>query len=289
MKLRRALRLIMERFVEREVIGQEVCPLMLRWTLLDWGFVKAMIHYFPAEVSDRDPHDHPRPFVTLVLRGNYRDESWVRIAGGTEPDEAQIGEIVKERIDAGAFRYRPATHLHIVETDAVGCWTLVVMGPIVREWGFVRLASGSWWPWGKYVQKFGGVIRCDAPADTMNVEVIHVDEPGELKMVHEPGEIEFTFEAELDAQAYREAFGGDYPLAPPPQSIVPRVGDFVMVCDPAGVPGNWSGKVENVLGETAWVRDSEHHAVRSVKVDLLYKAPDEAALIERYYRRSGGA
>jgi hypothetical protein len=155
--------------VEVEVIGQEACPMMLRWGFLSTRFLKAMVHYFPAEVSDRDPHDHPRPFVTFVLRGNYRDESWERISGGTKPDEAQIGRMVKERVHAGAVRYRPASHLHIVETDGVGCWTLVVMGPIVREWGFVRLSTGLWWEWGRYIQRFGGVARCDAPPDKMGV------------------------------------------------------------------------------------------------------------------------
>lgn len=161
MKLRRALRLLMERNVKCEVIGQEACPLMLRWTFLDWGFVKAMIHYFPAEISDRDPHDHPRSFVTFVLRGNYRDESW--------PREGRPGTKRLERLKPGAVKYRPATHMHIVETDARACWTLVVMGPIVRDWGFMRLSTGLWWDWGKYIQRFGGVTRCDAPADQMGI------------------------------------------------------------------------------------------------------------------------
>lgn len=269
MKLRRALRLTLERFVECEVIGQEVCPLMLRWTFLDRGFVRAMVHYFPAEVSDRDPHDHPRPFLTLVLRGNYRDESWERISGGTEPDEAQIGRMVKERLHAGAFRYRSANHLHIVETDEVGCWTLVVMGPVVREWGFVRLTTNSWWPWGKYVQKFGGVVRCDAPPDTMHADIKDVD----VRVNGVPV----------------EGFQSLEILAPPPEHVVPRVGDFVIVSDPSVVSGIWGGKVENVLGRTAWVRDADYHTVQSVKLDKLRRPSDEAALIDSYYRRSSGA
>lgn len=190
-KLRRALRGLLERTVEVEVIGQEACPLMLRWTFLDWGFVKTMIHYFPAETTDRDPHDHPRPFVTLVLRGNYRDESWDWREFSWDPRKKQEwkNERTVERVRAGAFRYRRAEHLHIVETDAVGCWTLVVMGPIMREWGFVRLTSGGWWPWGKYVQKFGGVIRCDAPADAMGVTL--------------------TFEKDLTGDEYDVLMGGE--------------------------------------------------------------------------------
>lgn len=156
---------LLNRRVGVEVIGQEACPMMLRWTFLDLGFVRAMIHYFPPEVSDRDPHDHPRSFLTFVLRGRYVDTSWEKV---DLPDQEYMATI--EMVYAGRVIYRPAKHLHIVETDQVGCWTLVVMGPLQREWGFVRLNTMDWWPWGKYIQRFGGVIRCDAPPDKMGVE-----------------------------------------------------------------------------------------------------------------------
>lgn len=258
-KLRRALRGLLERYVEVEIIGQEACPLMMRWEFLDVGFLKAMVHYFPAEVSDRDPHDHPRPFVTLVLRGNYRDESWVPLPfDERQESEVQTGSLgvpAMERLHAGSFRYRSAEHLHIVETDAVGCWTLVVMGPIVREWGFVRLASGSWWPWGKYVQKFGGVIRCDAPADTMNVEVA-------------ANVIERNAEGEVTKLHFESA------------SFVPKVGDFVSV--PVALV---EGKVESIAGGTAWIRDAQTFAVRSYKVWSLRPPADLEKLRDHYYRR----
>lgn len=263
-KLRRALRGLLERYVEVEIIGQEACPLMMRWEFLDVGFLKAMIHYFPAEVSDRDPYDHPRPFVTLVLRGNYRDESWERIAGGYDAYTTQIGRVVKERLHAGSFRYRPAEHLHIVETDAVGCWTLVVMGPIVREWGFVRLASGSWWPWGKYVQKFGGVIRCDAPADTMNMVVDEVDISDQVFMLQSPD-----------------------PIPLDPEHVVPKAGYFVRVVDPSDPRLEWEGKVESVSNGTAWIRNARTFEVEAVKVWKLRRPVDPEDLFRRYYRRGG--
>lgn len=173
-RLRGALRAALDRLVEVEVIGQEECPLMMRWTFLDVGVLRAMIHFFPAEVSDRDPHDHPRSFVTFVLRGNYRDESWCH------------PECCKrcERVGAGAIRYRAAEHMHIVETDAVGCWTLVLMGPLKREWGFMRIGSREWWPWGKYIQRFGGVTRCESPPDMMGLGV----DPAGLKLPYVGGE-----------------------------------------------------------------------------------------------------
>lgn len=171
-RFRRACARLLNRLVEVEVIGQKECPLMLRWTFFDIGVLRAMIHYFPPEVTDRDPHDHPRPFLTFVLRGEYLDTSWFRI---DLPDQEFMKEI--EIVGAGEFRYRPAAYTHIVETMESGCWSLVVMGPAIREWGFLRLNTGEWWPWGKYIQRWGGVIRCDAPADKMGIPVEDVPTP----------------------------------------------------------------------------------------------------------------
>lgn len=163
--MRRAFRrgcvALLNRLIDVEVIGQEACPLMMVWEFTSNPLFKARMHYFPPEVTDRDPHDHPRSFVTFVLRGSYVDTSW-------DPATHDLSTI--ELVEAGQLIYRPASHLHIVETQEKGCWTFVIMGPIIREWGFMRLTSAEWWPWGKYIQRFGGVIRCDAPPDKMGVE-----------------------------------------------------------------------------------------------------------------------
>lgn len=155
--------------------------MMLRWTLWAPGrgeepLFKVLVHHFPAEISDRDPHDHPRSFVTFVLRGNYRDKRWEVLNKGARPEDTKIGRVVEERVCAGAVKYRPASYIHIVETDAVGSWTLVVMGPLRREWGFLRLVPDSfgekaqhWWPWRQYIERFGGVIRCEAEPDRMDI------------------------------------------------------------------------------------------------------------------------
>ncbi len=45
----------------------------------------------------------------------------------------------------------------------VGCWTLVLMGPVRRRWGFWR--DGRWWFWRDYERVFGFGMRCE-PTDT---------------------------------------------------------------------------------------------------------------------------
>lgn len=127
-----------------EVIGPEACPLMYRRTLLSFGRVgKVLWHRFVPNASDEAHHDHPRSFVTVVLRGGYDD---------LQPD----GTV--DRVYAPAIRYRPAEHAHITKVGSEGATTLVVMGRLRREWGFYR--DGKWFEWRRFERLFGLNWRC---------------------------------------------------------------------------------------------------------------------------------
>jgi hypothetical protein len=86
-----------------EVIGPPACPILLRRTLLEGRLGKVLWHRFLPGASDKDPHDHPRSFVTVVLRGGYDD---IRLDGTVD------------QVYAPAIRYRPATHAHITKGGA---------------------------------------------------------------------------------------------------------------------------------------------------------------------------
>lgn len=133
---------------EPELIGNPDCPLMYRWTLLDLGWCKLSVHYFLPNTIDVDPHDHPRSFVTFIVAGEYIDIE--------ESGEEPVWELMRR----GAVVYRQAQHLHRVHVSAGGAWSIVVMGPLVRSWGFRR--GKTWWPWKHYVKTFGGEhSRCE--------------------------------------------------------------------------------------------------------------------------------
>lgn len=131
----------------REEIGAPDCPFLYRWMLADVGWAKAMVHYFLPDTVDVDPHDHPRAFVLLVLAGGYTDV--------TETGRVDV-------LRPGSVRYRPATHAHVTYVGSRGCWTVVLMGPKRREWGFWR--AGRWWQWRDYEREFGMAMRCERDA-----------------------------------------------------------------------------------------------------------------------------
>lgn len=144
------------RLPEPEVIGPPECPLFLRWTLLaprlrGKALCKVMVHYFFPHRQDADvPHDHPRSFVTFVLDGGYDD---------IVPDGD--GLAVGDRLNAPTVRFRRAEYAHMTRTDERGAWTLVVMGPEKRPWGFWR--RGEWWGVEEFEQRFGFAWRCEEP------------------------------------------------------------------------------------------------------------------------------
>jgi hypothetical protein len=165
-----------------EVIGDAACPVLLRWmlfttsreavTLPDGSTSthshKVMLHRFLPNSHDRDTHDHPWPFVTVVLRGMYEDLTTCEcmrpgaVNGGGPwlncPKCNGSGYTV-EIMRAPCIRYRKAEHAHITRTRAEGAWTLVVTGRAARVWGF--WVGDAWVDWRTYTSVYGSGMVCD--------------------------------------------------------------------------------------------------------------------------------
>lgn len=155
-----------------ELIGNPECPLMHRWTLLSGRWGKLLIHRFMPDVEDPDVHDHPRSLLIFVLRGSYDDmvlcPSCGDQSGRTIWDETckcvregRAGLVLGQHMRVGMVVYRPAEHAHATHAGPKGAWTICLMGPVRRPWGFWR--DGRWWPFRAYEQRFGFTRRC--PAD----------------------------------------------------------------------------------------------------------------------------
>tara|TARA_B100000214_G_C23665742_1_gene489523 strand:- start:20 stop:433 length:414 start_codon:yes stop_codon:yes gene_type:complete len=105
---------------------QDSEPYLLRYYL----FIKdrdnfpfnIFLHKFLKSDPD-DLHDHPWPFITIILYGGY----WEHTIDGK-----------KTWWGTGTFRYASAETFHRITVDPnyPDIWTLFIPGPKQREWGF---------------------------------------------------------------------------------------------------------------------------------------------------------
>ncbi len=142
------------------IIGGRERPYLLRWYLTPWRgwwrdvpesarsrwqrFVlggarllpNVYLHQFRRSDDDRALHDHPWLFnASVLLDGRYIEHT------------IDAGGIHRRReLRAGALRLRWGRAPHRVELIDGPCWTLFVMGPVVRQWGFHCPAQG-WVHW----------------------------------------------------------------------------------------------------------------------------------------------
>jgi len=140
------------------IIGGHDNPYLLRWYLMPWrhwhrqgrenptawnrvrgwlGFVlpSVYLHCILRSDDDRALHDHPWLWCSILLRGRYVEHTIN--AGGIH---------VRQERRAGDVKISRPRRAHRVELVGGCCWTLFIIGPRVRNWGF-HCAERGWVPW----------------------------------------------------------------------------------------------------------------------------------------------
>lgn len=174
-------------FPLEEINGHGACPTYLyRWTLLRLGPIAVYLHHFVGDDWSLDLHDHPKRFVSIGLKGGYIEET----PDTVWPTGAVVGH-TRRPFNAPWIRTFPAEHRHRIlmfrkhgfnsrreDNPLMDCWTLVIVGPKVREWGFWHRAAHDevvaafeesatwglewmyrWIPWREYVDDAGLVAK----------------------------------------------------------------------------------------------------------------------------------
>src|SRR5579859_4740726 len=114
------------RLFERQVIGGDASPLLVRWILIRvaaWGIY---LHKFCRSDYERALHDHPWPFLSIILRGGYWEIH----------DQTIDGKQTEVYQAPGRVLLRPAEWRHrVVLRDGKPSWSLILVGRRVRRWG----------------------------------------------------------------------------------------------------------------------------------------------------------
>ncbi len=104
---------------ERFWIGIKGDLYMDRITLVQCPWFSIKLHRIYRPDRQRDLHDHPWAFLSILLVGNY------------------VEDTVKGLRYCRVFNYKPAGGRHSIRmVSRVPVWTLVLCGPKVRDWGF---------------------------------------------------------------------------------------------------------------------------------------------------------
>jgi len=144
-------------FTLEEINGGHRCPTYLyRWTLFQprrprwfWRGFGIYLHNFVGDDWSLDLHDHPKRFISIGLKGAYREATPAPMASR---DFAELYTGLSWRTYRAPWvRTFPADHIHRLELiDGRPCWTLVIVLRSVREWGFWH--AGRWIHWKEYVR-----------------------------------------------------------------------------------------------------------------------------------------
>lgn len=143
-------------------IGRNGSTYLTRWTLIGnridskaLGGRAVYLHCFHRGDWDDALHDHPWPFVSVILVGGY----W-------EHAENSSGVVHRRWHGPGRILWRPAGYRHRVELpNGQKSWSLVIRGKKCRTWFFWCLSgcrlSGKSVPWRSFVDAIeNGALGC---------------------------------------------------------------------------------------------------------------------------------
>lgn len=127
----------------------------------------AFLHKMDASDPGIDLHDHPWNFVSLILRGGYRE-----LRAPIRCPQAKVGTLRRP----WSLRLFRLDECHTI-TDLWQrgrSWSLVLHGPKRRQWGFY--VDGRWMYWEEYERTVRSERR-DMWAEISNVEEERINVP----------------------------------------------------------------------------------------------------------------
>ena len=123
-------------------------PYLDRMRLLDTRLFGIYLHRFLSS-DDVCLHDHPWPFISIILRGGYSEQTPF---GTIKNPDSSNAEVETKWYPPLSVLFRPATWTHRIVIDSRRPpISLVIRGKRARMWGFYTLRG--WVPWRQYAKK----------------------------------------------------------------------------------------------------------------------------------------
>lgn len=112
-------------------------PYLDRLRIIQTPLFAVFLHRIHKDDLDRDPHDHPWWFVSLVISGSYEEEIWNTADVAADPYCYQVVSVARIRVH-GRFSVHATSRkiIHrITRIDGL-LWTVLVTGRRHRSWNF---------------------------------------------------------------------------------------------------------------------------------------------------------
>ena len=120
---------------------------MERFGIFETRWLEARVHHIVRPDLDREMHDHPANFISIVLKGSYHEARPRDIDPCFSP-YLDFAECYYETVRRpGSIAYRPATCRHrITRVSDGGVWTIfILIGGRKQWWGFYTPAGKVHW------------------------------------------------------------------------------------------------------------------------------------------------
>lgn len=142
-------RLLSKLFENHDIIKPDGTYLR-RWFIATtrWGCI--YLHKIMRSDMDQDPHDHPWNFTSIILKGGYREHTYI----WWTDQNTRLGVISHDVKPLNVIRHR-AEDIHQVKLygNEDPAWTLVFRGTYRRHWNFIQEDGPVFWR--KYLDYWG--------------------------------------------------------------------------------------------------------------------------------------
>lgn len=119
---------------------------LVRLRIIQTPWFAVYLHDIHKDDGDRAPHNHPWPFLSLVVRGYYVERVY--------PDPIGRPEHYILKTHTAHFVHRMGTGAaHRIVDASPGLRTLIVTGPRRASWGFFE--HGEYTDWADYERQIG--------------------------------------------------------------------------------------------------------------------------------------
>ncbi len=128
------------------------------WPKRRWA---AFLHHFHRSDEDTELHSHPWKWaVCIILVGGYREQSVLPdfdLEEETGPTDILRWNIATRWRTFFPFSVNVLTEktFHRVELLEEDAWSLVIVGPKAKSWGFLDVESRKYQPWRDFIRSKG--------------------------------------------------------------------------------------------------------------------------------------